>query len=36
MRVATLAVGYADGYQRISQIASEVLIRGQRCPVLAV
>ena len=35
MRVATLAVGYADGYQRrLSGQGAEVLIRGRRCPVL--
>jgi len=35
MRVATLAVGYADGYHRtLSNRGAEVLIRGQRCPVL--
>ena len=35
MRVATLAVGYADGYQRhLSHQGAEVLIRGRRCPVL--
>jgi alanine racemase len=35
MRVATLAVGYGDGYQRhLSNRGAEVLIRGRRCPVL--
>ena len=35
MRVATLAVGYADGYQRhLSNRGAEVLIQGRRCPVL--
>jgi len=35
MRVATLAVGYADGYQRhLSNRGAEVLVRGKRCPVL--
>ena len=35
MRVATLAVGYADGYRRhLSQNGAEVLVHGQRCPVL--
>jgi len=34
-RIATLAVGYADGYQRhLSGRGAHVLIRGQRCPVL--
>ena len=35
MRVATLAVGYADGYQRqVTGRGAHVLIRGIRCPVL--
>ncbi len=35
MHVATLAVGYADGYQRhLTGRDAEVLIRGKRCPVL--
>jgi alanine racemase len=35
MRVATLAVGYADGYPRhLSGNGTEVLVRGHRCPVL--
>ena len=35
MRIATLAVGYADGYQRhLTNRGAEVLIRGRRCPVL--
>lgn len=35
MRIATLAVGYADGYQRhLSNVGAEVLIRGRRCAVL--
>jgi alanine racemase len=35
MRIATLAVGYADGYQRhLSNRGAEVLIRGRRCAVL--
>jgi alanine racemase len=34
-RIATLAVGYADGYQRhLSHRGADVLIRGRRCPVL--
>ena len=34
-RVATLAVGYADGYRRhLSGRGAQVLIGGQRCPVL--
>ena len=35
MRVATLAIGYADGYQRhLSNQGADALIRGRRCPVL--
>ncbi len=35
MKVATLAVGYADGYQRhLSGKGAEVLIQGRRCAVL--
>jgi len=34
-RVATLAIGYADGYPRsLSGHGAEVLIHGRRCPVL--
>ncbi|HEV3408817.1 MAG TPA: alanine racemase [Chthoniobacterales bacterium] len=34
-RVATLSVGYADGYRRsLSNRGAYVLVRGQRCPVL--
>ncbi len=35
LRVATVAVGYADGYPRsLSGRGAEVLVRGRRCPVL--
>ena len=35
MRVATLAIGYADGFQRhLSNQGAEVLIHGRRCPLL--
>jgi alanine racemase len=35
MRIATIAVGYADGYQRhLSNQNAEVIIRGKRCSVL--
>jgi alanine racemase len=35
MRVATLSVGYADGYQRhLSNRGAGVLIAGKRCPLL--
>jgi alanine racemase len=34
-RVATLAAGYGDGYQRhLSGRNTDVLIRGKRCPIL--
>lgn len=33
-RVATLAVGYADGYRRALSGRAQVLIQGHRCPVL--
>jgi alanine racemase len=35
MRIATLALGYADGYPRqTSNRSAQVLVRGQRCPIL--
>ena len=33
-RVATLPVGYGDGYKRLLSNRADVLIRGHRCPVL--
>jgi alanine racemase len=33
-RVATLPVGYADGYPRRLPNTAEILIRGRRCPVV--
>ena len=33
-RLATVAVGYADGYHRCSTGRAEVLIGGRRCPVV--
>ncbi len=33
-RIATLPVGYADGYQRLLSNRGEVLVRGQRAPVV--
>ena len=33
-RVATLAVGYGDGYPRALSGQGEVLIRGRRCPII--
>lgn len=32
--IATLPIGYADGYSRLLSSRSEVLIRGQRAPIL--
>lgn len=35
MRIATLAMGYADGYPRqTSNRRAQVLVRGRRCPIL--
>lgn len=35
VRIATLAMGYADGYPRqTSNRGAQVLVRGQRCPIL--
>ena len=34
MKVATVSVGYADGYPRLLSNKGEVIIRGKRCPVL--
>jgi len=31
--IATLPVGYADGYSRILSNKSDVLVRGKRCPI---
>jgi len=35
-RIATLAIGYADGYRRVLGNRAQVLIRGQRAPVVGV
>ncbi|MCY3616686.1 MAG: alanine racemase [Acidimicrobiaceae bacterium] len=36
-RVATVAIGYADGIQRNSgSVGVEVLVRGRRCPIVGV
>ena len=32
--VATLPVGYADGYSRLLSNKGEVLVRGRRCPIV--
>jgi alanine racemase len=34
--IATLAVGWADGYPQTLQGVGHVLLRGRRCPVLAI
>ena len=34
MRVATLPIGYGDGYPRACSGKAQVLLHGQRCPVL--
>ena len=34
MKVATIGIGYNDGYFRIFSNKAQVLIRGERCPVL--
>ncbi len=34
--IATLAVGWADGYPQTLQGVDHVLLRGRRCPVLAI
>lgn len=34
MRVASLPVGYADGYNRLLSNQGEVLVRGQRVPII--
>lgn len=34
--IATLAVGWADGYPQPAQGAAQVLVHGRRCPVLAI
>lgn len=34
IRVATITVGYADGYPRLLSNRGEVLINGNRCPIL--
>lgn len=36
MRIATLPVGYADGYSRLLSNRGWVLIRGQKAPIVGV
>lgn len=33
-KIATLPVGYADGYNRLLSNKADVLVRGKRCPVI--
>jgi alanine racemase len=33
-KIATLPVGYADGYNRLLSNSGQVLVRGRRCPVI--
>jgi alanine racemase len=35
-RIATLAIGYADGYRRAFSNVAPVLVRGRRCPVVGL
>jgi len=34
MKVATISVGYADGYNRLLSNRGSVLLRGKRCPIV--
>jgi len=34
--IATLAVGWADGYPQAAQGSAHALLRGRRCPILAI
>lgn len=34
MRVATVTIGYADGYSRLLSSKGEILVRGKRCPIV--
>jgi alanine racemase len=34
MLVATIPIGYADGYNRLHSFSGEALIRGRRCPIV--
>jgi alanine racemase len=34
MKIATIAIGYSDGYLRVFSNKADVLIHGKRCPVL--
>ena len=36
MSVATVAVGYGDGYPRHAKVGTPVLVNGKRCPLVAV
>lgn len=34
MRVATVTIGYADGYSRLLSAKGEILVHGKRCPIV--
>lgn len=34
MRIATVTIGYADGYSRLLSSKGEILVRGQRCKIV--
>ena len=34
MRVATVTIGYADGYSRLLSSKGEILVHGKRCPIV--
>lgn len=34
MKVATVAIGYADGYSRLLSGKADVLLKGKRCPII--
>lgn len=34
MRIATITIGYADGYSRLLSSKGEILVHGKRCPIV--
>ncbi len=34
MRIATVTIGYADGYSRLLSSKGEILVHGKRCPIV--
>ena len=34
MKIATVTVGYADGYSRLLSSKADVLVKGKRCPIV--